>query len=79
MERTKEKKLVITFATTTASMAMEAACDPKWGRLIPVPREIHAGCGLAWCANPELEMTLTKFMKEKNLSYQQKQIVELYQ
>ena len=31
---------------------MEKACRELDvpGRLIPVPREISAGCGLAWCA-----------------------------
>lgn len=50
--RKKELKLVVTFHTTTDAMAMEKACKQAGapGRLIPVPREISAGCGLAWCA-----------------------------
>jgi hypothetical protein len=48
----REKKLytVITFATTTAAMMMEARCGEKNipGRLIPVPQSITASCGLAW-------------------------------
>lgn len=48
----REKKLykVITFNTTTEAMAMEKQCGLNGipGRLIPVPREITAGCGLAW-------------------------------
>jgi len=47
----REKKLwlIITFHTTTAAMAMEAICAAKNlpGRLIPVPREITAGCGMS--------------------------------
>ena len=37
---------------TTMAMKMEAAAKAKEapGRLIPVPRQISAGCGLAWCA-----------------------------
>ena len=50
----REKKLwlIITFHTTTAAMAMEAMCAAKNlpGRLIPVPREITAGCGMSWRA-----------------------------
>ena len=48
----KEMKLVITFHTTTDAMAMEQACKAAGadGRIIPVPRAISAGCGLAWCA-----------------------------
>lgn len=50
--RKKELKLVITFHTTADAMAMEKACREQEvpGRLIPVPRSISAGCGLAWCA-----------------------------
>ena len=50
--RKKELKLVVTFHTTADAMAMEKTCKEKNapGRLIPVPRAISAGCGLAWCA-----------------------------
>ena len=78
MERVKKSKLVITFPTTTAAMAMEAVCDSALGRLIPVPGEIRAGCGLAWCAEPELESTLLQLMKENSISYEEKRIVQLY-
>ena len=48
--RKKELKLVLTFHTTADAMAMEKACKEQNapGRLIPVPRAISAGCGLAW-------------------------------
>ena len=50
--RQKELKLVVTFHTTADAMAMEKVCKEQGavGRLIPVPREIPAGCGLSWCA-----------------------------
>lgn len=50
--RAKELKLVVTFHTTSEAMAVEKACKQYGapGRLIPVPRTISAGCGLAWCA-----------------------------
>ena len=50
--RKKELKLVVTFHTTADAMAMEKACKEHDvpGRIIPVPRVISAGCGLAWCA-----------------------------
>ena len=48
----REKKIVITFHTTTDAMAMERYCKKRKepGRLIPVPGTISAGCGLAWCS-----------------------------
>lgn len=50
MMREKKTCAVLTFSTTTAAMAMEKACLKQNipGRLIPVPRQITAGCGLAW-------------------------------
>ena len=56
----KREKVVITFHTTTDAMAMESLCKEKnlGGRMIPVPGEITADCGLAWCAAPEQEEKL---------------------
>ena len=53
--RVKELKLVVTFHTTSEAMAMEKACKTNAvpGRLIPVPRTISSGCGLAWCTGLE--------------------------
>ncbi len=50
--RKKTMKLVVTFHTTADAMAMEKSCRQQQipERLIPVPRSISAGCGLAWCA-----------------------------
>ena len=71
--RKKELKLIVTFHTTADAMAMEKACreDNIPGRLIPVPREISAGCGLAWCAVPEVKEELERFSAEKGLSYEE--------
>ena len=59
--RSKSNKLIVTFHTTTAAMAMEKYCHTNGvaGRLIPVPREITAGCGMAWCAPPEAREAVT--------------------
>lgn len=70
--RKKEKKIVITFYTTTDAMAMEKRCkeEGKPGRLIPVPGTISAGCGLAWCAIPKDRDQLLKVMEEGKLTPQ---------
>lgn len=62
--RKKELKLVVTFHTTADAMAMEKACKEQGaeGRLIPVPRTISAGCGLAWCAPLECREVLAEVM-----------------
>lgn len=69
----KTTKLIITFHTTTDAMAMEAACwaESAPGRLIPVPRSISAGCGLAWCAPPESEPQLKALMEKKRIRRQE--------
>ena len=48
--RRKTRCMVLTFYTTTDAMAMETKCTALSipGRLIPVPGDISAGCGLAW-------------------------------
>ena len=48
--RQKKPFLIITFSATADAMALEKYClaHDLPGRLIPIPREIHAGCGLAW-------------------------------
>ena len=53
--RNKRDYVIFTFRTTTDAMAMEAQCAKQSipGRLIPIPREITAGCGLAWRIAPE--------------------------
>ena len=61
----KQLKLIITFRTTTEAMAMEQMCKTYGldGRLIPVPKSITAGCGLAWCAKLESREILIDQMK----------------
>ena len=58
--REKRLYLVITFHTTSAAMAMESLCAEKGlpGRLIPVPREITAGCGMAFRAEVQEQSLL---------------------
>lgn len=67
--RAKELKLIVTFHTTTSAMAMEKICTEKNvpGRLIPVPRDITAGCGMAWCAPVDARSIIEMTAKEANI------------
>ena len=67
--RKKELKLVVTFHTTADAMAMEKACKETEtpGRIIPVPRAISAGCGLAWCADLSAREEIRKMMVEAGI------------
>lgn len=64
--REKTLKLIVTFHTTTAAMAMEKACMESGtpGRLIPVPREITAGCGMSWSTIPEARAQVEETTKK---------------
>ncbi|MFR3422726.1 MAG: DUF3343 domain-containing protein [Lachnospiraceae bacterium] len=66
--RKKTKQLVITFSTTTAAMAMEKRAQEMgiFGRLIPLPSEISAGCGLSWKTKPEEKEKSLCFWKKKS-------------
>lgn len=68
----RSEKLVITFYTTTAAMAMESICKAVGadGRLIPVPSAITADCGLAWCAKNESEEELLSLMVQHKITPQ---------
>ena len=68
----KTEKLVITFYTTTAAMAMERICKEQKapGRLIPVPGTISADCGLAWCAQNDSEDELLELMVQHSITPQ---------
>lgn len=69
----RQNRLVIAFRTTTEAMAMERCCREGGmpGRLIPLPRSISAGCGLAWCAAPEDEARLREFMQRQGIGCQE--------
>lgn len=71
--RKKELKLVVTFHTTADAMAMEKACKEHAvnGRLIPVPRAISAGCGLAWCAGLEDREAVLGIMDQVGIEHEE--------
>lgn len=53
--RRKKTYIILSFHTTLEAMEWEKHCLAANvpGRLIPLPREISAGCGLAWRMLPE--------------------------
>ena len=78
--RKKTKQLVITFSTTTAAMAMEKRAQEMgiFGRLIPLPSEISAGCGLSWKTKPEEKEKIRVFLEEEKLKWEAMYELELY-
>ena len=72
MRRAKRPKVVVTFGSTSDAMAMEAAARAHGlpGRVIPVPSEIDAGCGLSWCAEVEDRAELIAGIEHFGLAYE---------
>ena len=64
--RPKELRIVVTFETTTAAMAFENEAEKRkvLGRLIPVPREITAGCGLSFSAPIEAKEQIRELTEQ---------------
>ena len=71
--RPKVMQCVVTFHTTTQAMAFETRAKEVTlcGRLIPLPRSIGAGCGLAWREDPAHRGQIETLLKEKALGYDQ--------
>ena len=78
--RQKKKALVVTFAATADAMAMERYCNEHQlpGRLIPIPREIHAGCGLAWKTLPDEKEAFTKALADAGIRWEAMEVLELW-
>ena len=77
--REKRPALIVTFATTAAAMEAENFCLAHQlpGRIIPVPREITAGCGLAWKAPPEAEEQLAGALSAAGLTWSAMQVLNI--
>ena len=70
--RQRKETWILTFAGTTQAMQMEqyARAHGLPGRMIPVPREITAGCGLSWKAAPEEGKEILAALQTAGLAYE---------
>ncbi|WP_165043236.1 DUF3343 domain-containing protein [Adlercreutzia sp. ZJ138] len=70
--RSRKIKLVVSFYTTADAFAFEAACKQAGvsGRLGTVPRQMSAGCGMAWYAEPESCDRIVAMCTEQHLEYE---------
>ena len=78
--RQKIVHVVLTFSTTNDAMAAETAAKAGAipGRMIPVPSEISAGCGLAWCAPLDKREELLCAFEREGLAFEGVHEVLLY-
>ncbi len=75
----KSLNLIITFQETTQAIAAERHLGENHlpGRLIPVPREITAGCGLAWKAPPDSGPLLWDALQAAGIPWERTHILEV--
>ena len=80
MQRCKTPHAVVIFHSTADAMALQAAAvgGVLPGRVIPVPSEISAGCGLAWSVPVEQRETLEQALEQRGLAFEAITEVELY-
>ena len=72
----KKERLVITFNTTTDVMRAEKAfknvmleTNETLGKIISIPSEISAGCGMSWESEIHLKNQLIDILKENDIEY----------
>lgn len=67
----KWPSLVVSFKKTVDAMAVEEYClkNNIAGRLIPLPKEISSGCGLAWKCELNNKPIMVRILKEINIAY----------
>lgn len=77
--RQRSPKLIVTFPSITAAMAMEDACKQagRGGRLIPTPKEITAGCGLSWACEPVEEAEVQALLQQQSIPFGQVCVLDL--
>lgn len=78
--RQKRPALVIAFDSTSQAIAAETLFqnnDPP-GRMIPIPAQISAGCGLAWKAEPDQKQALLDALSNAQQGYAVCAVVEMF-
>lgn len=71
--RKKQARVVVSFHTTSDAIAMQQAsiATRLRGRLIPIPRQLSAGCGLAWSEPAENAPALRQVIIDQSLEHEQ--------
>lgn len=65
----KTMKIIISFHSISEVLKFEKECKKFKikGRVIPIPREISAGCGMAWCSEIEMEDKINELIKDSKI------------
>lgn len=78
--RVKRPALVIAFDSTAQAIAAEELFQKNGlpGRMIPIPAQVSAGCGLAWKAEPEQKQSLLDALSNAQQGYVVCTVVEMF-
>ncbi len=79
--RQSREFLVITFSETTDAMAAEKLFAEKGipGRIIPIPRQLSAGCGLSFKTEKEWKTGAEAVLKEAGIRWHEMEPVRLWE
>ena len=71
--RVKKLVCVVSFNNTTEAIAFEEEAKKQGlpGRIIPLPRQISSGCGLAWKDDIESIDTIKELLKETQIPFKE--------
>ena len=79
MPRVRVPSLVVTFPSTAAATSCEELCARQGlpGRMIPVPSQISAGCGLAWKVPVDARAQMSAALAAAQIPWEAMTVVEL--
>lgn len=80
MIRQKRRQLLVTFPSTTEAMKMEreAGLNNISGRIIPLPTQVSAGCGLAWKTELSYKEDIIEFARKVNIKWENMLEMDLF-
>lgn len=76
----KKLKAVFSFAKTSDAMKMDKINNENKlpGKMIPVPREISAGCGIAYSIDTSFKEKAISLANENNVNIENIHEIEMY-
>ena len=72
-------RFIVTFYNNTGAMAFKKACEERGvaGELIPIPKQLKAGCGLVWSAPLTARVALIQLLDDPSIVWCERTILEL--
>ncbi len=74
-----EIRFIVTFFNHTGAMAFQKACLERGvpGKLIPIPKQLEAGCGQVWSAPLSARKQLMALLDDPSLTWCERTLLEL--